>query len=223
MGVTARAIGILGGTFDPVHVGHLAVGQVALVVLDLERVLFMPAGQPPHKRHQPITDAVHREAMLRLAIAGSPGFALSRLELERAGPSYAVDTIAQVAADGATDGRPDPWFILSSEAMQGFPDWHEPERILEIGRLAVTPRPGTDPPARAWIEAHFPGRSGRVATLPGPHLDVSATLIRQRVAAGLAIDGLVPAAVEAYIMEHHLYAADPLGPRGIQQGAAIDR
>ena len=98
--------------------------------------------------------------------------------------------------------------------MQGFPTWREPDRILQLARLAVAPRPGTEPPDRDWIEARFPGGADRVAILPGPHLRVSATAIRERVAAGLPIDGLVPPAVAEYIMEHHLYEADPVVPRG---------
>jgi nicotinate-nucleotide adenylyltransferase len=205
--VTARAIGILGGTFDPVHVGHLAVAEVARTALDLESVLFMPARQPPHKLDQPITVARHREAMLRLAIADCPGFVVSRIELERPGPSYSVDTLERIAADDDTAGRPDPWFILSSEALLGFPTWRDPDRILALARIAIAPRPGAPPADRGWLEARFPGRSDRFASLPGPHLTVSATEIRRRVAEGLTIDGLVPPAVERYIMEHGLYEA----------------
>jgi nicotinate-nucleotide adenylyltransferase len=204
-----RAIGILGGTFDPVHIGHLAVADVALATLDLERVLLVPARLPPHKLDRPITDARHREAMLRLAVDGQPGIEVSRIELERPGPSYAVDTIGAVAADGAAHGRPDPWFILSSEALLGFPTWRDPDRILEIGRVAIAPRPGVEPPDRAWLEERFPGRSARFASLPGPSVAVAATDIRQRVATGRSISGLVPPLVERYIMEHHLYASDP--------------
>ena len=199
------ALGILGGTFDPVHVGHLAVAKAAREALDLERVLFMPARLPPHKLHRSTADATHREAMVRLAIAGEPCFEVSRIELERPGPSYAVDTIERVARDGALEGRPDPWFILSAEALRGFPQWRDPQRILAIGRIAVVPRPGAPTPDARWLEAHFPGRSDRFAFLTGPNVAVSATDIRRRVAAGSPIDGLVPPAVERYIMDHHLY------------------
>ena len=182
----------------------------------------MPAGQPPHKLDQPITDARHREAMLRLAIADCPGFAVSRIELERPGPSYSVDTLERVTAESDAVGRPDPWLILSSEALLGFPTWRDPDRILALARIAVAPRPGSEPADRGWLEARFPGRSDRFASLPGPHLAVSATEIRRRVALGLTIDGLVPPAVERYIMEH-----DPLpgGGRAAPEprGAAVDR
>jgi nicotinate-nucleotide adenylyltransferase len=201
----SRAIGILGGTFDPVHVGHLAVADVALGALDLDRVVLMPAGLPPHKLDRPITDAAHREAMLRLAIAGRPGLEVSRLELERPGPSYAVDTLAHVADVSTAEGRPAPWFILSGEALAGFPDWRDPDRILELGRIAVAPRPGAAVPDAAWLEATFPGRADRFAFLPGPRVAVSATDIRRRVLEGRPIDGLVPPSVERYIMEHDLY------------------
>ena len=200
-----KAIGILGGTFDPVHVGHLTVGEVALETLDLDRVLFMPARLPPHKLDRPITDAVHRDAMLRLAIADRPGFEVSRMELDRPGPSYAVETIARLADESVADGRPEPWFILSAEALRGFPDWRDPERILTLSRIAVAPRPGSDVVDTAWLEERFPGRAERFVALPAPHLALSATEVRRRVAEGLPIDDLVPPAVERYIMEHHLY------------------
>jgi nicotinate-nucleotide adenylyltransferase len=202
---STKAIGVLGGTFDPVHVGHLAVGQVALAALDLDRVLLMPASLPPHKLDRPITDEAHREAMLRLAIADHPGFEVSRLELERPGPSYAVDTIASLADESAAQRRPEPWFILSAEALRGFPEWRDPDRILALGRIAVAPRPGSDGADTAWLEERFPGRSGRFVSLPGPHIAVSATEVRRRVAEGQPIGGLVPPAVERYIMDHHLY------------------
>ena len=205
--MTAGSIGILGGTFDPVHVGHLTVGEVARTTLDLESVLFVPAGQPPHKAGQPSTDSRHREAMVRLAIAECPGFAISRIELDRPGPSYTVDTLELIAGEGAAGGRPDPWLILSSEALLGFPMWREPDRILALARVAVAPRPGSVPADRSWLEERFPGRFDRFASLPGPHLTVSATEIRRRVGQGLTIDGLVPPAVERYIMEHDLYLA----------------
>ena len=127
------------------------------------------------------------------------------MELDRPGPSYAVDTISRLAAASASEGRPEPWFILSAEALGGFPDWRDPDRILALGRIAIAPRPGSDVVDTAWLEERFPGRADRFAALPGPHVAVSATEVRRRVADGLPIDGLVPPAVERYIMEHHLY------------------
>ena len=202
---TRRAIGILGGTFDPIHDGHLALAHEALAVLDLERVLFVPNARPPHKRDQIVTSASHREAMIRLAIADVPGFLLSRIELERGGPSYAVDTVTELAAMSRAEGRIEPWFILSVEALADLPSWRAPLRILEVCRIAVAPRQGSEDIDAAWVAERFPGHVERFTFLPGPELDIASTTIRDRVAAGLTIDRLVPPAVERYIMETGLY------------------
>jgi nicotinate-nucleotide adenylyltransferase len=206
-----RAIGILGGTFDPIHVGHLALARQALRSLDLEQVLFVPNAQPPHKLGQPISPAHDRESMVSLAIADEPAFALSRLELERAGPSFAVDTVEVLASASRAEGRPEPWFILSAEVLDDFHAWREPLRILELCRVAVGPRPGADPLDRAWLVEHYPGREDRFTFLPGPTLDVASTTIRQLVAAGSPITGLVPGPVERYIRDTGLYLGEPGG------------
>lgn len=206
-----RAIGILGGTFDPVHVGHLALAREAHRHLGLARVLFVPNAQPPHKPSGEVSPSRHREAMLALAIAaepsveGEPPFAISRIELERDGPSYAVDTIAELAEQSRAEGRLAPWFILSAEVLDDFHTWRDPLRILDLCRIAVSPRLGADPLDRAWLSEHYPGREDRFTFLPGPMLDVASTTIRSRVAAGLPIDGLVPPAVARYIELAGLY------------------
>ena len=200
-----KAFGILGGTFDPVHDGHLALAAEAIRELDLDHVLFVPNADPPHKQDQLITPARHREAMVALAIAPEPAFVLSRIELERAGPSYAVDTVAELASRSQAEGRPEPWFVMSAEVLDGFDAWREPERILDLCRLAVAPRPGAEPLDGRWVAEHFPGRGSRFAFLPGPELDIASTGIRQRLARGESVSELVPAAVERYIDEHSLY------------------
>jgi nicotinate-nucleotide adenylyltransferase len=200
-----RAIGILGGTFDPVHAGHLALGREARRVLDLDEVLFVPNARPPHKRAQEVSPARHREAMLALAIEADPAFAISRLELERPGPSYAVDTMAVFAAQSRAEGRPEPWFILSAEVLDDFHTWREPQRILELCRIAVAPRQGAEALDGAWAAQQYPGREDRFAFLPGPFLEIASTAIRERVAAGQPISGLVPPAVERYILDTGLY------------------
>ncbi len=214
----ARALGILGGTFDPVHVGHLALAYEALRTLDLERVLFVPNAQPPHKDIRDVSPARHREAMLALAIEGEPAFELSRIELEREGPSYAVDTVAELAARSRAEARPEPWFILSAEVLDDFHTWREPQRILDLCRVAVSPRSGAQPLDRRWLSTHFPGREERFAFLPGPVVDVASTAIRERVAADEPISGLVPPAVERYILASGLYR--PAAAGGIMD--AID-
>ena len=150
------SVGILGGTFDPIHHGHLVIAEEAREALGLERVLLVPAASPPHKPGRPVTDAAHRLAMVELAIAGNPAFAVSRLEVERGGASYTVDTLEALLRDGIEQ----PWFILSAEALAGFPAWREPDRILELCRLAVVPRGGYEPLDRAWVRCAVPGARG---------------------------------------------------------------
>jgi nicotinate-nucleotide adenylyltransferase len=214
-----RAIGILGGTFDPVHLGHLALADEALRVLDLERIDFVPNADPPHKQGQPVTPAHHREAMVALAIAADPRFVLSRLELERPGPSYAVDTVAVMAERSRAEGRPEPWFVVSADVLDGLDSWRDPDRVLELCRFAVAPRPGSEALDWRWVSANLPGRESRFAFLPGPELDIAATTVRERVARGQGISDLVPEEVADYIAAHSLYrepantAQPAAGPR----------
>lgn len=203
------AWGILGGTFDPIHDGHLALAQTAREELDLDGILFVPAGQPPHKPDRLITAPSHRAAMVALAIADEPAFALSRVELDRPGPSYAVET-AEALRDTppAPDASPDELtWIMSVEALQGLPTWREPNRLLDMVRIAAAPRQGGRIPARAWLAEHFPGQEDRIRILDGPELGHSATAIRRLVGEGRSIRYLVPASVEAYIRDHALYPA----------------
>ncbi len=142
--VVAGSLGILGGTFDPIHHGHLVIAEEAREALGLERVLVVPAATPPHKPGRPVTAAEHRLAMAELATAGNPAFAVSRVELDRGGRSFTVDTLETLRAERGP-GVEDPWFILSSEALAELPSWRRPDRILELCRLAVVPRAGTSP------------------------------------------------------------------------------
>jgi nicotinate-nucleotide adenylyltransferase len=202
---TARPFGILGGTFDPVHDGHLALAHESLVELRLDHVLFVPNADPPHKREQAVSPAPQREAMVALAIEAEADFRLSRIELERPGPSYAVDTVAELARQSSTEGRPEPWFVLSAEVLDDFHTWRDPERVLQLCRIAVAPRPGAEPLDERWVHEHYPGREHRFAFLPGPELDIASTTIRERIGRGLAVDGLMPEAVERYIAAAGLY------------------
>jgi nicotinate-nucleotide adenylyltransferase len=198
----------MGGTFDPVHIGHLAIAEEAREALRLERILFVPAGAPPHKPASDVTAVAHRLAMVTLAIADNPAFELSRIEVDRPGPSYTVDTLEAMArGDGPAAPHPELTVILSAETFVDLPDWHEPERLFEAARVAVVPREGYPAPDPAWLSARFPGREGRVSYLEGPRLGLSSTAIRARVAAGRSIRYLVPSTVEAYIVEHQLYRA----------------
>jgi len=203
-----RALGILGGTFDPIHDAHLAIAQTALEALDLEVVLFVPAGLPPHKRDRLVTSPRHRVAMVELAIAGNPSFRLSRLEIDRAGPSYAVDTVQEIADRSAAEGRPATVFIVSVETLRGLITWRDPRRLLSLCRLAVVPRCGHRQPGAAWLTEQFPGQEDRVLFLPGLELGHSASDIRERAAHGRSIRYLVPHNVAAYIHHNKLYPSE---------------
>jgi nicotinate-nucleotide adenylyltransferase len=208
--VRSGAWGILGGTFDPIHDGHLALAQSAREELGLDGVLFVPAGQPPHKLDRIVTAPRHRVAMVELAIADEPAFVLSTLELERPGPSYAVDTAGALRADPpAPDAASDALtWIMSVEALTALPTWREPHRLLELVRVAAAPRQGARIPGRAWMAEHFPGQEDRIRILEGPELGHSASVIRRLVGDGRSVRYLVPRAVEAYIHDHDLYPAE---------------
>jgi nicotinate-nucleotide adenylyltransferase len=202
----------MGGTFDPIHIGHLAIAEEARESLKLDRILFVPAGRPPHKPGGTVSDPERRFVMAQLAIADNPAFAISRIEIDRAGPSYTADTVEALAAmdRGSRDGSgvddvTEITLILSAETFSELPSWREPERILDAARLAVVPREGYPAPDPAWLSKAFPGRETRVAYLDGPLVGVSSTDIRERVASGRSIRYLVPAAVETYIAANHLY------------------
>lgn len=206
--VRPGSIGIMGGTFDPIHLGHLAIAEEAREILGLARILFIPAAMPPHRPAGSVAAAADRAAMAGLAIEGNPAFELSRVELDRAGPSYTSDTVEALAAAERAAGRePDLTFILSAETLRDLPTWHAPERLLDACRIAVVPRYRYAAPDRTWLCEQFPGRDGRVDFLSAPRVDVSSTMIRERVAVGRSIRYLVPSAVERYIEDHSLYRA----------------
>ncbi len=196
--------GILGGTFDPIHLAHLAIAEQTRDALGLRGVLFLPAGSPPHKPDRIITAARHRLAMVEAAIADNPTFHLSRLEVDRAGPSFTADTLEHLST-ALPDASERLVWILSAEALRGFVGWHRPERVLELCRLAVVPRPGYRALGRSWLAEHFPGREDRVIFLDGPRLGDSASAIRTLAGEGRSIRYLVPDAVARYINDHHLY------------------
>ena len=199
--IVPGSVGILGGTFDPIHHGHLVIAEEAREVLGLERVLLVPASTPPHKPDRALTAAAHRLAMVELAVAGNPAFAVSGIEVERGGSSYTVETLEALLGDGVAD----PWFILSTEALAGFPAWRRPDRILELCRLAVVPRGNHESLDAAWVREHFPGREDRIVFLPGPLLPISGSVVRRRAAVGRSVRYLVPDAVARYIADHALY------------------
>lgn len=199
-------IGVLGGTFDPIHLGHLAIAEEARKRLKLDIVLFIPAGQPWMKTGSALTPVEHRVEMVRLAIAGRPYFKLSMLEVDRTGPTYTVDTLVELRK--GLNEEDELFFILGVGSLKELPRWHEPARIIALCRLVVAPRPGYPQPDLKALEAKIPGLSRRVILLTGPLVDISATDIRERVAGGISISRLVPETVERYIKEHGLYTGD---------------
>jgi nicotinate-nucleotide adenylyltransferase len=200
------ALGVFGGTFDPIHVAHLAVAEAARDAVGLEQVLFVPAGEPPHKLGRPITPADQRLAMVTAAIAGNDGFAVSRMELDRAGPSYTVDTLRDLRARRLAAGeRPDLALVLSAEAFVELPTWHDPAGVLALAALVVAPRDGYPDASAAFLDRHFPGVQTRAVFLDGPRLRLSASELRARAGAGRSLRYLVPDAVAAFIGDHALY------------------
>lgn len=197
------ALGVFGGTFDPIHVGHLAVAESARDALGLERVLFVPAGEPPHKRDRAVTPAADRLAMVEAAIADNPGFAASRVEIDRPGPSWTADTLASLAERDA-DGR-SLALIIAADSYHELATWHEPERVLRLATLVVTPRDGYPDADASYLAREFPGAEARVVFLEGPRIRLSASDLRARAAAGRSLRYLVPDAVAAYIGDHSLY------------------
>ncbi len=208
--VRAGSIGVLGGTFDPFHLGHLALARAGRDALGLERVLVMPAAQPPHKPDRVVSPGEVRLAMVEAGIAGEPRLEGSRLELDRRGPSWTVDTVQELTDSAIAAGlAPDVTVILSAESFAGFRSWREPDRILELARVAVAPRAGTALPDAASIARLAAGAPDRVVSIPGPALEISASDIRRRVARGEPVEGLVPAGVAEVIARHRLYR-DPI-------------
>jgi nicotinate-nucleotide adenylyltransferase len=200
--VRRERIGVLGGTFDPPHIGHLWLATAAADELDLSKVLLVPAASPPHKRRRSISHAADRVLMTRLAVANDPRLDVSLVELEREGPSYTVDTLTDLA------GRHpdvDLVLIMAADSLAQIDTWREPDRLLELAHWAVGPRPGTPLPARTELVARWGRAASRIHLLGGPALDVSASQIRRRVAAGRAIRYLVPRAVEELIVDRGLY------------------
>lgn len=204
--VRPGSIGIVGGTFDPFHVGHLGLARAARDQLGLERVLIVPAAQPPHKRDRAISPPEMRLALIEAGIAGEPRLEISRIELDRPGPSFTLDTVAALAeAERAAGRTPDLTVILSAESFAGLPTWHEPERLLDLARVAVAPRAGHPAPDPEWIATRFPGREGRIDVIDGLEVEVSASDIRRRAAAGEPLVGLVPPGVADAIAADRLY------------------
>lgn len=198
-----RQIGLFGGTFDPPHVGHLIIAETAREQLGLEQVHFVPAARAPHKKGRKAAPAIHRLAMLRLALRDHPEFVASDLEIRRGGVSYTVDTLRQLAAKHP---KADLWLIVGGDNLRDLYHWKEPQEILKRCRLAVYVRPGYP------VSKHVLHRTQAVV-LEGGLLDISATVIRRIEARSGSIRFLVPAVVERYIRRHRLYRRPSTRPR----------
>ncbi len=191
-------IGLYGGTFDPVHLAHLVLAEQCREQLALDEVWFIPAASPPHKSGAAITDAKHRVAMLELAIAGHASFKLSRLELERTGPSYTVETLREVRQ---THPAVEFFLLLGGDSIRDFTTWREPREIAQLATLVAVNR-GTAELTDIPADIVAPD-ARRVVEMPA--IDISASDLRQRVTTGRGIRYLVPRAVEQYILENGLY------------------
>lgn len=196
-------LGILGGTFDPIHFGHLLAAEEARVALHLDRVLFAPAGDPPHKQGHPILPGAYRQAMVRLAIADNPAFEVSSVDMDRPGPHYTVDTIHLLRQEWGTDAD-ETFFIMGADSLADLLTWHQPAQFIELCRLAVVARPGYRPDL-AEMETALPGISRRLDCVEIPVLGISSSDLQRRVREGRSIRYQVPAAVARYIAEHGLY------------------
>ena len=194
-------LGVLGGTFDPVHLAHLVLAERAYEQLGLDRVHWLPAGDPWRKADRAVSPSEHRLAMVRLAIRGNPAFRVCSLELERKGPTYSVDTLAEL---GKKNPGSELMFLLGWDALEDLPNWHEPERLMQLARLAVASRSG-ERLAPDALDRLLPGLAARVVWIEMPRLDISGTELRRRAAAGDSLRYLVPEGVEAYIREQGLY------------------
>lgn len=198
-------LGVLGGTFDPPHVGHLILAEEACLALGLGQVLFTPAGGPWRKAGQELSPREDRLAMVRLAVADNQHFAVSALEIEREGPSYTAETLTALRDQFGLETE--LFFIMGADSLADFPHWHEPQRILELARLAVAERPEPEDVALGEGLADDLARAMRekVIWLRMPRIDISSTAVRDRVRRGLSIRYWVPPAVEEYIRQHGLY------------------
>jgi nicotinate-nucleotide adenylyltransferase len=194
-------IGILGGTFDPIHYGHLIIAEAAMDQLGLDRIEFLPANDPPHKPEGSVSPARHRAAMVQTAIDPVDYFQLNCIEMERAGPSYTVDSLEQLVRERPQDSF---WFIIGGDSLRDLPSWRSPERILELASLAVIDRPGAIYDL-AGLEGLVPGLRQRIALVEAPLIDLSATLLRRRFAAGGSIRFQTPDSVIAYMTANGLY------------------
>ncbi len=198
-------LGVMGGSFDPVHVGHLIMAETVSDILHLDRVLFVPTGKQPLKLNRSVTPAEHRVAMVELAIRDNPHFALSRVDVNRPGPSYTSETIKLLRAEWGQPDKLAMWLIMGADALDTFPRWRDPGAILARCRLAVVRRPDSSVDM-TLLRAELPEIENALDWVEGPLIDISATDVRRRVSEGRSIRYRVPEAVREYIEANGLYS-----------------
>jgi nicotinate-nucleotide adenylyltransferase len=199
-------LGIFGGSFDPIHIGHLIVAEILAYRLELDHVLFLPAARPPHKPGHTLAPNADRLRMIELAIEGAPNFSVSEIDLNRPGPSYTSDTLAELREQVGHDAAFE--FLMGMDSLSDFPRWYRPDQIAERARLGVARRPGVDVSARD-IEILVPASQGRIDVVAVPLIDISSSDIRDRIRTGQPYRFQVMPGVAEYIRSNGLYLNEP--------------
>jgi nicotinate-nucleotide adenylyltransferase len=198
-----KKIGVFGGTFDPVHIGHLVAAQIAAEDAGLDLVVFVPAGTPPHKTEQPVTASRHRLEMVRRAVAGNPVFSVSDWEIRQGGRSYTLRTLEYLRSRYADD---ELYFILGADTLEDLPNWHEPSKVVELARIIAVRRPGYDAlAALERLSSRIKNIRGRIVYVESPRLEIASSWLRERIRNGRSVDHLIPENVIRYIKENRLY------------------
>jgi len=198
--------GIMGGTFDPIHIGHLILAQAAYQQLELDRVLFIPAGRPPHKKDRKGASDEERTAMVELAVSGDPAFEVDLLEMESQEYSYTYITLEKLHRKYPHD---DFYFIIGQDSLEKFETWREPARIVEQAHIVAADRPDCDISRMEYeLERNRKKFGGDFISIECPDIQISSHEIRERMAAGLSCRYYVPDSVFDYMTEHHIYTAD---------------
>ena len=203
-GHESKKIGIMGGTFDPIHYGHLVAAEVTRAEFGLDKVIFIPAGRPPHKQQQSITDSEHRYLMTALAISSNPDFEVSRIEVDKNELTYTIDTVKELL--GIYREGTDIYFITGADAVLELMTWYKIEELLTLCRFIAVTRPGFNMKDLEQKIGEISSKyNGEIIFMEVPLLEISSTDIRERVRSGKPIKYLLPETVEEYIGKHELY------------------